>query len=404
MGYVDTDVQPVRAQQQPEWNDPAEVMRIRKILASRPPLVSLEDVRALRSMLARVAAGDAYVMQAGDCAEDPADCSAEQVRRKVAMIDMCATMLTRIGHKDVLRVGRIAGQFAKPRSRPVEQIGDLELPVYRGHMVNGPTAHPQSRRPDPRRILTGYMAASRIMSTLGWRGLGARPASGIDDPVVWTSHEALLLDYEMPMIRGAGDGTRWLASTHFPWIGDRTRQPDGEHVALLAGVINPIACKVGPSMTPEEITTLCQRLDPEREPGRLTLIARMGADAVADRLPALVRSVRSAGHPAIWLSDPMHGNTITTPAGHKTRLLTAISREIRGFRQAVAGAGGVACGLHLETTPDDMTECLPDATALGTVLGSYVSLCDPRLNPRQALSVITAWSSARPRYATGWGW
>ncbi len=392
MGYVDTDVRHVRAQQQPEWNDPAHVQRIRKVLASRPPLVSAEDVGTLRSLLARVAAGDAHAMQAGDCAEDPADCAAEQIQRKTAMLDLCATTLTMVGHKEVLRVGRIAGQFAKPRSHAVERIGDLELPVYRGHMVNGPAANPWSRRPDPRRILIGYMAASRIMAALGWDGLTARPALALSEPVVWTSHEALLLDYEMPMIREVGDGSRWLASTHFPWIGDRTRQLDGAHVALLAAVVNPIACKVGPSMSPEEITSLCQRLDPQREPGRLTLIARMGADAVADRLPALVRRVRSSGHPVIWLSDPMHGNTITTPTGNKTRLLTTICREIRGFRHAVTTAGGVACGLHLETTPDNVTECIPDEAALATVADWHASLCDPRLNPRQAASVITAWS------------
>jgi 3-deoxy-7-phosphoheptulonate synthase len=392
VGYAATDVAHVRAEQQPDWSDPALVQRVRDVLASWPPLVSAEDVGTLRSLLARVAAGDACVMQAGDCAEDPADCTVEHVQRKAAMIDLCAATLTRADHKAVLRVGRIAGQFAKPRSRAVERIGDLELPVYRGHMINGPEADPQSRRPDPSRILTGYTAARRIMAALGWDGLAARPAVALSDPVVWTSHEALLLDYEMPMVRQAGDGPRWLASTHFPWIGDRTRQLDGAHVALLAEVINPVACKIGPSMSPEEIATLCQRLDPQREPGRLTLIARMGADAVADRLPALVRRVRSAGHPVIWLSDPMHGNTITTPTGSKTRLLTTISREIRSFRQAVTPAGGVACGLHLETTPDNMTECLPDETALATVANWHVSLCDPRLNPGQAVSVITAWS------------
>jgi 3-deoxy-7-phosphoheptulonate synthase len=287
MGYVDAEVRPVRARQQPEWRDTAEALRIRRFLASQSPLVSFEDVRTLRTLLARVAAGEAHVMQAGDCAEDPADCAAEQVRRKAAVIDLCATTLAAVDGKPVLRVGRIAGQFAKPRSRPVERIDGRDLPVYRGHMVNRPTADPRSRCPDPRRILTGYLAASRMMTTLGWRGLSARPGLDLTDPAVWTSHEALLLDYEMPMIRGENEGPRWLASTHFPWIGERTRQPDGAHVALLAGVVNPVGCKVGPSMTSEEITTLCGRLDPAREPGRLTLIARMGAAAVRDRLPPL---------------------------------------------------------------------------------------------------------------------
>jgi 3-deoxy-7-phosphoheptulonate synthase len=392
VGSTYTDIQDVQALQQPEWTDLAQVQRVRKTLSSWLPLVSLHDVCTLRGLLARVAAGDALLMQAGDCAEDPAECTVKHVQRKVAMINMCATTLSMAGHKPVLQVGRIAGQFAKPRSRADERVRGLVLPVYRGHMVNGPSADPQSRRPNPERILTGYVAASRIMTALGWNGLTARPALALGAPVLWTSHEALLLDYEMPMIREADDGRRWLASTHFPWIGDRTRQPDGAHVAMLAEVINPIACKVGPSMSPEEITALCERLDPKREPGRLTLVARMGAEAVADRLPALVQRVRSAGHPVIWLCDPMHGNTIITPIGNKIRLLTTIAHEIRGFRAAIAAAGGLACGLHLETTPDEITECVPDETGLATVADSRGSLCDPRLNPRQAVSVIRAWS------------
>ncbi|HEY0448301.1 3-deoxy-7-phosphoheptulonate synthase [Actinophytocola sp.] len=392
MGYVDTEMLPTQAHQQPEWTDTAEAMRIRRFLTTQPPLVSVEDVCTLRALLARIATGEALVMQAGDCAEDPADCAADQVLRKAAVIDRCAETLGAIGGRPVLRIGRIAGQFAKPRSRPVERVDGLDLPVYRGHMVNGPTADPRSRCPDPRRILTGYLAASRMMATLGWRGLTARPGLDLGDPAVWTSHEALLLDYEMPMLRSDGGGPRWLASTHFPWIGERTRQPDGAHVALLADVVNPVGCKVGPSMTQDEITTLCQRLDPQREPGRLTLIARMGADAVAERLPALVRRVRAAGHPVIWLCDPMHGNTITTADGTKTRLLTTITKEIRGFRRAVTDEGGVAGGLHVELAPDDTTECVLDESELATVADRYASLCDPRLNPHQAVSVIDSWA------------
>jgi 3-deoxy-7-phosphoheptulonate synthase len=379
-----------QARQQPQWGDPVEVRQVREILAARPPLVSAQDVATLRALLARVALGDAYVLQAGDCAEDPADHTIEQVQRKVAVIATCAATLAMAGHKEVVRIGRIAGQFAKPRSQSVERVGDQELAVFRGHMVNGPAASPQSRCPDPQRILAGYLAASRIMAALGWDGLAARPGLALGDPVVWTSHEALLLDYEVPMIRATGDGVRWLSSTHFPWIGERTRQLDGAHVAMLAGVSNPIACKVGPSMTADEIVALCQRLDPNREPGRLTLIARIGADDVTSVLPALVRRVRSAGHPAIWLCDPMHANTVTTPAGHKTRLLTTISREIRGFRRAVAVGGGVACGLHLETTPSHRMECLPDETALA-VAETHVPLVDPRLNPSQAIWAVKAW-------------
>ncbi|MFJ7150389.1 3-deoxy-7-phosphoheptulonate synthase [Streptomyces sp. NPDC100445] len=376
------------AEQQPEWDDPSQVRRIREVLAGRPPLVEVADVRRLRASLARVARGETLVIQAGDCAEDPGECGAEHVGRKSAVLALLAGTLEAATGKPVLRVGRIAGQFAKPRSKPVERVGDLELPVYRGHMVNGPEPDPESRRHDPVRILTAYMAASDAMRHLGWRG----PAVHGAGPRVWTSHEALVLDYELPLIRDLGDGRRWLGSTHWPWIGERTRRLDGAHVDLVAGVVNPVAVKVGPTTTAQEVTALCERLDPLREPGRLTLIVRMGADVVTDRLPALVEAVRLAGHPVIWLSDPMHGNTVAAPGGHKTRLLGTLAREIRGFRQAVAAAGGVAGGLHLETTPDDVLECVTDLSALDGPAVRRTSLCDPRLNTEQAVALISAWS------------
>ncbi|MFE1875016.1 3-deoxy-7-phosphoheptulonate synthase [Streptomyces sp. NPDC059496] len=393
MGHAVTEMQSAKALQQPEWNDLSQVQRVREILGSRPPLVRVDDVHTLRSLLASVAAGEAHVVQAGDCAEDPEECTAEHVRRKSAVLDLLATTLKMVTGKPVIRVGRIAGQFAKPRSNSFEQAGDLVLPVYRGHMVNSPEPDLEKRQPDPLRILTGYMAAGDIMEHLGWRAPALRAWPGIE-PLVWTSHEALLLDYEVSMIREVGDGRRWLGSTHWPWIGERTRQLDGAHVEMLADVVNPVACKVGPSMTTEEITALCERLDPLREPGRLTLISRMGADAVEERLPSLVAAVRAAGHPVIWLCDPMHGNTVTAPGGKKTRLLTTLAREIAGFRRAVAAAGGVVGGLHLETTPDDVTECVADITSLGSVGDRHTTFCDPRLNSRQAVSLVTAWSDA----------
>ncbi|MGW1744066.1 3-deoxy-7-phosphoheptulonate synthase [Streptomyces sp. NPDC002092] len=393
MGQALTEIQRAKALQQPEWPDPAQVQRVREILGSRPPLVRVDDVRTLRSLLASVAAGEALVVQAGDCAEDPEECTAEHVRRKTAVLDLLASTLKMLTGKPVVRVGRMAGQFAKPRSNNYEQIGEVALPVYRGHMVNSPEPDPESRRPDPLRILTGYMAAGDIVEHLGWRAPALRSWPGTE-PLVWTSHEALLLDYEVPMIRELGDSTRWLGSAHWPWIGERTRQLDGAHVDLLSDVVNPVACKVGPTMTPEEITSLCERLDPLREPGRLTLISRMGADAVAERLPVLVAAVRSAGHPVIWLCDPMHGNTITAPGGHKTRLLTTMAHEVQAFGHAVAAAGGVAGGLHLETTPDDVTECAADASSLGRIGERHTTFCDPRLNSRQAVALVTAWASA----------
>ncbi|MDX3549607.1 3-deoxy-7-phosphoheptulonate synthase [Streptomyces europaeiscabiei] len=389
MDYPLLDLEWKIAPQQPVWDDPAQVSRVRSDLASRPALVRADDVRALRGHLARVAAGEALVVQAGDCAEDPDECTAEHVARKAAVLDLLAGALRLVTGKPVIRVGRIAGQFGKPRSKPTELIGGVELPVYRGHMVNNPEPTPEGRRPDPLRLLTGYMAADEIMHHLNWHR-----ARGTDliDPAVWTSHEALLLDYEVPLLRHESDGLV-LSSTHWPWIGERTRRPEGAHVALLTGVVNPVACKVGPGITPEELLDLCRRLDPRREPGRLTLIARMGADAVADALPPLVEAVRKAGHPVIWLTDPLHGNTVTTPGGFKTRYVEAAEREVVAFHHAVTAGGGIAGGLHLETTPDAVMECVSDARAVGLVGDAYQSLCDPRLNVSQGISVVSAWQS-----------
>ncbi|MET9479369.1 3-deoxy-7-phosphoheptulonate synthase [Streptomyces sp. NPDC006638] len=383
------------APQQPEWDDPSQVRRIREVLAARPPLVRAEDVRALRTLLARVARGEALVVQAGDCAENPDECDAAYVSRKSAVVDLLAATLKAATHKPVVRVGRIAGQFAKPRSRPFERIGDLELPVYRGHMVNGPECDAESRRHDPLRLLTSYMTACDVMEHLGWRGPAALGQQPLAEARLWTSHEALVLDYEVPMIRELGEGRRWLGSTHWPWIGERTRQLDGAHLDLVAGIVNPVAVKVGPATTPEDVTVLCERLDPSREPGRLTLIARMGAEVIEDRLPVLVAAVRAAGHPVIWLSDPMHGNTVTGPDGHKTRLLETMAREVRGFLRAVTDVGGTAGGLHLETTPDDVLECAADLSAYEGKTVRRTSLCDPRLNPEQAVALVSAWSDVR---------
>jgi 3-deoxy-7-phosphoheptulonate synthase len=383
------DIELKSAPQQPEWDDPAQVRRVRSDLAGRPPLVSAADVRTLRRSLARVAAGEALVVQAGDCAENPDESTAGHVARKAALLDLLAGALRLITAKPVIRVGRIAGQFTKPRSQSTEHLGGVELPVYRGHMVNDPDPTPEGRRPDPLRLLTGYMAADDIMRHLGWhRSSGAERI----DPAVWTSHEALLLDYEVPLLRDEDDGTL-LSSTHWPWIGDRTRRPEGAHVALLAGVSNPVACKVGPRMTPEELLELCRRLDPRREPGRLTLIARMGADIVADALPPLVEAVRAAGHPVIWLTDPLHANTVTTPGGFKTRYVEAAEREVAAFHRAVVDSGGIAGGLHLEATPDAVLECVPDARSADLVGDAYETFCDPRLNAGQAISVVSAWHS-----------
>ncbi|RQE66405.1 phospho-2-dehydro-3-deoxyheptonate aldolase [Pseudomonas aeruginosa] len=308
------------ALQQPEWGDPSRLRDVQAYLRGSPALIRAGDILALRATLARVARGEALVVQCGDCAEDMDDHHAENVARKAAVLELLAGAL------------RLAG-----------------------------------RRP------SGQEA-------------NASP--------VWTSHEMLLLDYELSMLREDEQRRVYLGSTHWPWIGERTRQVDGAHVALLAEVLNPVACKVGPEIGRDQLLALCERLDPRREPGRLTLIARMGAQKVGERLPPLVEAVRAAGHPVIWLSDPMHGNTIVAPCGNKTRLVRSIAEEVAAFRLAVSGSGGVAAGLHLETTPDDVTECVADSSGLHQVSRHYTSLCDPRLNPWQALSAVMAWSGA----------
>ncbi|MGP3923128.1 3-deoxy-7-phosphoheptulonate synthase [Streptomyces sp. 8N616] len=379
------------AKQQPEWGDASRLQRVREELAASPGLVDAEDVRTLLSLLARVSAGEALVVQSGDCSEDPAESTLGYVARKAAVLDLLAGAIKMIAHKPVVRAGRIAGQFGKPRSNPTERVGGAELPVYRGHMVNSPEPDPDSRRPAPGRLLTCYQAAADVMGHLGWRN-PRDPAgrSRIDAPV-WTSHEALLLDYELPMVRRDEEGRLVLTSTHWPWIGERTRRLDGAHVALLSRVVNPVACKVGPGMTVDELLGLCERLDPAREAGRLTLIARMGAGVVADRLPKLVAAARAEGHPVIWLTDAMHGNTVTLSNGFKTRFLETIEREINEFQNAVRAEGGTAGGMHLETTPDDVTECVPNESGVEHVGDKYTSFCDPRLNPSQALRVASAW-------------
>ncbi|MFC9395044.1 3-deoxy-7-phosphoheptulonate synthase [Streptomyces sp. NPDC057027] len=388
MNNVHAFLRSLPAVQQPSWEDHPELARVREELASAPPLVDAAETDALRARLAEAAAGRVQIIQSGDCAEDWAECNQGDVARKAGLLEVLAGIMKMTSHKPVLRVGRLAGQYGKPRSNPTETVGGVELPVYRGHMVNAPEPDPELRRPDPARMLTGYRSSRGVMEFLGW-GDGNRRAR--PETPVWTSHEALLLDYELPMLRTQPDGRLLLTSTHWPWIGERTRQVDGAHVALLAAVANPVACKVGPAMTADTLLALCERLDPERTPGRLTLIARMGADTVGERLPALVSAVRAAGHPVIWLTDPMHGNTVTGPEGLKTRLVKTVVREVVEFHRAVTAAGGVAGGIHLETTPDEVTECVADHDRMHEVGEKYTSFCDPRLNPRQAISVASAW-------------
>jgi 3-deoxy-7-phosphoheptulonate synthase len=374
------------AGQQPPWEDPALVSQVRADLAALPGLVDFDQVMRLRGLLADVAAGNRRVVQVGDCSEDPADCVPDVMRGKVALIERLAGAVQRHTARPVVRAGRIAGQFAKPRSRPLECCDGHELPVFRGHAVNSPRPTSALRRPDPVRMLTCYHAAAAAMAFLRARSRGA------PNTAVWSSHEALLLDYELPLLRRRDDGAMLLASTHWPWIGDRTRRVTDAHVKLLAAVVNPVACKVGPTMEPDELVAICRVLDPRREPGRLTLIARLGADTVDGLLPRLVAAVRAAGHPVVWLCDPMHANTVTTPSGHKTRYVEQIAREARQFSAIVTAGGAADGGLHLEASPNAVTECVPDHRFGWRVGVNYTTSCDPRLNPDQSLEVIASWA------------
>lgn len=373
------------ARHQPDWGDDWLAAEIRKDLTRLPGLVDADETRALRRLLADVAAGRRQVIQAGDCAEDPAECAPGPLDRKIGLLDTLAGVLRIRSGLPVVRVGRFAGQFAKPRSSPTETIDGIELPVYRGHLVNGPKATEEDRRPDPLRLLACHEAAAAATAYVR----GQRDTAGAP---VWTSHEALVLDYELPQVRRDVDGQLVLTSTHWPWIGDRTRQPDGAHVRLLAAVSNPLACKVGPSMMEDELLRLCQLLDPGRNPGRLTLISRMGAGRAAGKLHALAARVREAGHPVVWLCDPMHGNTVRAAHGRKTRLMTAVIQEIREFQAALRAAGAIPGGLHLETTPDAVAECVTDESELTHCDGPYTTLCDPRLNVRQAIAATESWN------------
>jgi 3-deoxy-7-phosphoheptulonate synthase len=384
----------VPAQQQPDWHNPLRAATVRAELARLPGLVAWEEVQALRMLLAEVAAGKYQIVQAGDCAENPTECGPTQIARKVGLLNTLAEVMKANTGRPVVRIGRIAGQFAKPRSAATEIVDGIELPTYRGHLVNSPAPTLQARRADAERMLDCYDAAHRTTTYLrrhtgGWTSLTGAP--------VWTSHEALVLDYELPLLRSAPTGQTMLASTHLPWIGERTRQPDGAHVQILAEVANPVACKVGPSTTVQELVSLCDRLDPAREPGRLTLIARMGAHRVMDALPPLVAAVRAAGHPVAWVCDPMHGNTVRSPGGLKTRSVDTLIREVGGFQQAVLLEGAIPAGLHLETTPDRVTECAWTDTDFSSVGQRYSSLCDPRLNPQQAITVAGAWGAPASR-------
>jgi 3-deoxy-7-phosphoheptulonate synthase len=423
------------AAQQPEWPDEAALDMVQKQLSVLPPLVFAGEARRLRSALAQVAAGRAFLLQAGDCAESFGDFTADAIRDKLKVILQMAVVLTYGSGVPVVKVGRIAGQFAKPRSSPTEMVGGVELPSFRGHMVNddGPTA--EARIADPGRMLAAYHQSASTLNLLrafttggyadlthvhAWnqqfvatstqgrryeaiageidRALRFMGACGIDlqgeatlhQVEFWTSHEALILGYEEALTRRDSLSGDWYdCSAHLLWVGERTRQEGGAHVGFLAGVGNPIGCKIGPTATADEVVGLCRVLDPERTPGRLMLIARMGAGRTPDRLPALLRAVRDAGHPVVWTCDPMHGNTFTSPGGRKTRRFDDVLAEIGEFFGVCRAEGVWPGGVHVELTGDAVTECLGgESEVLHDQLDTrYTTMCDPRLNARQSLDL-----------------
>ncbi|HUY07369.1 MAG TPA: 3-deoxy-7-phosphoheptulonate synthase class II [Acidimicrobiales bacterium] len=424
-----------RASQMPEWPDEQVLKDAVADLAGYPPLVFAGEARTLMRALASVSRGEAVLLQAGDCAESFSEFSADGIRDKLKVILQMAVVLTYGAGLPVVKVGRIAGQFAKPRSSTTERIGGIELPSFRGHIVNDDAANPAARVPDPRRMIRAYNQSASTLNLLraftkggfadlsqvhAWnqqfvaqspegrryeaiageidRALAFMRACGIDlrgeatiqQVEFFTSHEALLLDYEEALTRRDSLTNDWYdCSAHLLWIGERTRQLDGAHVNFLAGVKNPIGVKLGPTTTEDEVLALCERLNPDRIPGRLTLTTRLGVDRVTTLLPPLVRCVTDAGHPVVWQCDPMHGNTFSTEDGRKTRHFDDVLGEIRGFFSVHHAEGTWPGGVHVELTGDNVTECLGGVEKIleADLPLRYTTTCDPRLNALQSIDL-----------------
>lgn len=417
--------------QQPTWPDAEAAAAASAEIATLPPLVFAGEVDQLRTRLARAAEGNAFLLQGGDCAETFAGATADQIRNRVKTILQMAVVLTYGASVPVIKMGRMAGQFAKPRSSDTETRGDVTLPAYRGDIVNGYDFTPESRQADPRRLVKGYHTAASTLNLIraftqggfadlrevhSWnRGFAANPANqryeglarDIDKAIkfmeaagadfdelkrveFYASHEGLLMDYERPMTRiDSRTGTPYNTSAHFIWIGERTRDLDGAHVDFLSRVRNPIGVKLGPSTTADTMLRLIDKLDPDREPGRLTFITRMGAGKIRDALPPLLEAIKGADALPLWVTDPMHGNGLTTPNGYKTRRFDDVVDEVKGFFEAHRAAGTNPGGIHVELTGDDVTECLGGSEHIDeeTLATRYESLCDPRLNHMQSLEL-----------------
>ena len=391
------------AQQQVDYPDAGALARVERRLTGSESLGEVADIIHLRASLARVSRGSGFVIQGGDCAESFAEFNSDKVRVTYNLLLRMGAMLRASGSQEVVHLARIAGQFAKPRSSATETVNDVTLPSYRGDAVNGPAFTSAARLPDPKRLLDAHRQAQvtiELLQAYASASYADLPRVygevGVKEPPrpvsMFTSHEALLLNYEQALTRFDEASEQWWATSgHMLWIGDRTRQIDGAHVEFARGVGNPVGLKCGPSMQVEDLLRLIERLDPSNTPGRLVLIGRFGAAKIGQHLPELMRATRQAGSNAIWSIDPMHGNTQTV-AGVKTRMVNDIVAEIRSFFEVAAAEGVHAGGVHLEMTGSDVTECLGGSRKLGHEdLGrSYLTHCDPRLNEGQALDVAQA--------------
>jgi len=420
------------AKQQPAWPDPAAVQAAAAELRSYPPLVFAGECDLLKARLAQVARGEAFVLQGGDCAETFAGVTADAIRNKLKTLLQMAAVLTYAGSVPVVKIGRIAGQYGKPRSKDTETRGDVTLPAYRGDSVNGFDFTAEDRVPDPWRMVRMYHSSAatlnlvRAFTTGGYadlhqvhawnrdfvagspsgkryellaaeiqRALDFMRACGVDPEETRTveffsSHEGLLLEYEAALTRtDSRTGTLYNTSAHFVWIGERTRDLDGAHIDYFSRIRNPIGIKLGPSTTPDEALAYLDRLDPNREPGRLSLVIRMGAGAVREKLPPLVEKVTAEGRQVAWICDPMHGNTFEAPSGHKTRRFDDVLDEVKGFFEVHRQLGTHPGGIHVELTGDDVTECVGGGheIAFGDLGTRYESACDPRLNRSQSLDL-----------------
>ncbi|MEA2487586.1 MAG: 3-deoxy-7-phosphoheptulonate synthase [Actinomycetota bacterium] len=422
-----------KAAQQPDWPDQVALEAVLEELRKLPPLVFAGEARSLKAAIAKAGRGEAFVLQAGDCAEAFGDFQADDIRDKLKIILQMAVVLTYAAGLPVVKVGRIAGQFAKPRSSPNESFEGRELPSFRGHAVNDLAFDPESRKADPHRLVQAYNQSAATLNLIRaftkggfadlnalhlWnqefvaassqgrryeaiatqieRALRFMAACGVDlgtdsalhEVDFFTSHEALLLGFEEALTRKDSLTGDWYdCSAHMLWVGERTRDVDGAHVEFLAGINNPVASKLGPSASPDDVIALCERLNPTNEPGRLTLIARMGAARIADALPPLVAATHAHGLEVTWICDPMHANTFVSSNGYKTRRFDDILKEIDFFFKVHAAEGTAAAGVHLELTNNDVTECT-DSTILDEHLDrAYEALCDPRLNASQSLDL-----------------